>query len=139
MAPRQASTAILNTSQIARTVGHEGEAIGAVDKITVGRDDIDLREMRAWIGTRMGLNGWAAFFGSDANAVVAGDIAMLESEVTPVLKALRAHGLEVVALHQHMINVKPLIIFLHYWGKKPSAELAMGFKSALDASAYHTK
>lgn len=80
----------------------------------------------------MGLNSWAAFFGSDKDAVVAGDIAMLESEVTPVLKALRSHGLDVVAIHQHMTGVKPVIIFLHYWGKGPAARLAEGFRAALD-------
>jgi hypothetical protein len=58
--------------------------------------------MGATINARMGLNTWAAFYGTDADAVVAGDVAMLESEVTPVLKALRASGLEVVAMHHHM-------------------------------------
>ena len=55
----------------------------------------------------MGLNTWAAFAGTDADAMVAGDVAMLEHEVTPVLKALRANGLDVVAIHHHMTGVKP--------------------------------
>ena len=50
----------------------------------------------------MGLNTWAAFYGSDANAEIAGDVAMLGPEITPVLKALRANGLNVVAIHHHM-------------------------------------
>ena len=58
--------------------------------------------MGAAINARMGLNTWAAFFGSDANAEIAGDVAMLAGEVTPVLKALRANGLNVVAIHNHM-------------------------------------
>ena len=64
----------------------------------------------------MGLNTWAAFAGTDADAMVAGDVAMLDSEVTPVLKALRAHGIEVVAIHHHMTAVNPVVIFLHYYG-----------------------
>ena len=57
---------------------------------------------------------------------------MLETEVKPTLKALRSHGLDVVAIHHHMINSKPSIIFLHYWGKGPADKLANGFKAALD-------
>jgi hypothetical protein len=79
----------------------------------------------------MGLNTWAAFFGSDANAEVAGDIAMLSQEVTPVLKALRANGLNVVAIHHHMTGTQPAIYFLHYWGTGPAEKLATGFKAAL--------
>jgi len=77
----------IDTAKIAKIAGHEGEQSGAVYKITVGRDDLKLKEMGATINARMGLNTWAAFFGSDANAEVAGDIAMLSQEVTPVLKA----------------------------------------------------
>ena len=57
----------------------------------------------------MGLNTWAAFAGTDADAMVAGDVAMLEHEVTPVLKALRANGINVVAIHHHMTDVKPVV------------------------------
>ncbi len=64
---------------------------------------------------------------------------MLEDEVTPVLQALRANGLDVVALHQHMIGVRPAVIFLHYWGKGPAAQLARGFRAALDVSAFAKK
>jgi len=57
---------------------------------------------------------------------------MLENEVTPVLKALRRHGLDVVAIHHHMIGTNPPVFFLHYWGKGPADKLAEGFKAALD-------
>jgi hypothetical protein len=80
----------------------------------------------------MGLNTWAAFVGTNEDAAVAGDVAMLESEVTPTLKALRAHGLDVVAIHNHMTNSRPVVIFLHYWGRGPADKLATGFKAALD-------
>src|SRR5450755_2486576 len=122
----------IDTAKIARIAGHDGEQNGAVYKITVGRDDLKLREMGAIIKSRMGLNTWAAFFGSDANAEIAGDIAMLSQEVTPVLKALRANGLSVVAIHHHMTGTQPAIYFLHYWGTGPAEKLANGFKAALD-------
>ncbi len=80
----------------------------------------------------MGLNSWAAFAGNEDDAQVAGDIAMRASEVNPVLKALRSHGLNVVAIHHHMLDTQPNVIFLHYWGRGPAAKLATGFRAALD-------
>ena len=128
----------MDTAAIARITGHEGEQTGAVYKITVGRDDLKIREMGAAINSRMGLNTWAAFYGSDANAEIAGDIAMLDREITPVLKALRASGLNVVAIHNHMSPTQPMVYFLHYWGTGPSAKLADGFKAAFDQLGHST-
>jgi hypothetical protein len=122
----------IDTAGIAKIVGHEGEQSGQVYKITIGRDAINLKEMGATINARMGLNTWAAFFGTDANAEIAGDVAMLAREVTPVLKALRANGLNVVAIHNHMTSGEPTIYFLHYWGTGPAEKLAGGFKAALN-------
>jgi len=122
----------LDTARIAKIVGHEGEQNGAVYKITVGREDLSVKEMGATINARMGLNTWAAFVGTNEDAAVAGDVAMLETEVNATLKALRGHGLEVVAIHHHMTNSRPVIIFLHYWGRGPADKLATGFKAALD-------
>jgi hypothetical protein len=123
---------VIDTARIARVVGHQGEQSGAVYKITVGRDDLHLTELGAPINARMGLNTWAAFYGSDANAEIGGDVAMLAQEVTPVLKALRGNGLNVVAIHNHMIGEEPMIYFLHYWGTGPVDKLAAAFKAALN-------
>jgi hypothetical protein len=122
----------MDTAKLAQIAGHDGEQTGPVYKITVGRDDLQIKEMGAPINARMGLNTWAAFFGSDQQAVMAGDVAMLESEVQPVLKALRSHGLSVVAIHQHMTDTRPMIFFLHYWGTGSASDLATGFRAALD-------
>jgi hypothetical protein len=122
----------MDTAKLAQIAGHDGEQTGPVYKITVGRDDLQIKEIGAAINARMGLNTWAAFFGSDQQAVVAGDVAMLESEVQPVLKALRSHGISVVAIHQHMTDTRPMIFFLHYWGKGSASDLATGFRAALD-------
>jgi len=126
------------TPELAATaVGYAGDQLGSVYKITVGRPDITLMEMGAPIGVRMGLNTWAAFAGSDEDAVVAGDVAMLEDEVTPVLKALRAAGLDIVAIHHHMTGSRPVVIFLHYWGRGPALKLAQGVRAALDVLGRH--
>jgi uncharacterized protein DUF1259 len=133
---RGSATAVLagplDAAALAHIAGHEGEQNGPVYKITVGRDDLKLYEMGAPINSRMGLNSWAAFYGRDALAEVAGDIAMLSTEVTPVLKALRANGLDVVAVHNHMTTTAQPIYFLHYWGTGPAEKLARGFRAALD-------
>jgi hypothetical protein len=129
-ATKQGTT--LDTERIAKIVGHTGEQSGPVYKITLGRDDLNVKDMGATINARMGLNTWAAFVGTNDDAAVAGDIAMLENEVNPVLRALRSNGLDVVAIHHHMINTQPMIIFLHYWGRGPAEKLATGFKAAVD-------
>lgn len=126
----------LDTAALARTVGHPGEQTGQVFKITIGRPDLNMREMGAAINARMGLNTWAAFYGSDADAVVAGDVAMLESELQGVLKALRGNGLDIVAIHHHMTGARPVVIFLHYWGRGPAQRLAAGVRAALDRTGH---
>jgi hypothetical protein len=131
-APGKALDGSLDTAQLAKIVGAAGEATGPVYKITIGRPDIKLVEMGATINARMGLNTWAAFYGSDADAVVAGDIAMRDAEVQPVLKALRNNAINVVAIHQHMVGTNPTVIFLHYWGRGPAQRLATAVRAAFD-------
>jgi hypothetical protein len=120
-----------NGDALAKIIGHPGERNGPVYKVTIGRPDIALKEHGATIEARMGFNTWAAFAGSDDEAVVAGDVAMLSAEVTPVLKAMRGAGLQIVAIHHHMTG-QPTIYFLHYWGRGPAARLAEGVKAAID-------
>jgi hypothetical protein len=129
----------LDTASLAKIIGTPVEASGAVYKITIGRPDIKMIEMGAPINARMGLNTWAAFYGSDADSVVAGDVAMLENEVQPVLKALRANGISIVAMHHHMVGTSPNVIFLHYWGRGPAQKLATGVRAAVDLLARPTR
>ena len=123
----------LNTDALAKIVGQAGEANGAVYKITIGRPDIDMRVDGARVNARMGLNTWAAFTGTDADAMVAGDVAMLEAEVPAVLRALRSRGIDIVAMHHHMTDAKPTVIFLHYFGRGRADALAGAVRGALDA------
>ena len=127
----------LDTAKLTQIVGSAGETNGAVIKFTLGRTDLKVTEMGATINARMGLNTWAAFTGTNEKAAIAGDVAMLESEVTPVLKALRQNGLDVVAIHHHMTADRPMIIFLHYWGTGAADKLATGFKAALSELGKH--
>jgi len=127
-----AAAGTLDTARIAQIVGRPGDQMGSVYKITVGRDDLSIKEMGATINARMGLNTWAAFVGTNETAAIAGDVAMLAGEVTPVLKSLRASGISVVAIHHHMTGTDPAIYFLHYWGTGSTEKLANGFKAALN-------
>jgi protein-tyrosine-phosphatase len=130
--PAPATATTLDGAALAKIVGHQGEQNGPVYKITIGRADLDVREHGAAINARMGLNTWAAFTGSNADAMVAGDVAMLEHEVTPVLAVLRARGINIVAIHHHMTGVQPVVVFLHYYGAGPADQLARAVRTAVD-------
>jgi Domain of Unknown Function (DUF1259) len=124
----------LDGEALSKALGAPGQMAGPVFKITVGRPDLTVRDEAtlARVTTRMGLNTWAAFAGTMDAAIVAGDVAMLAPEVTPVLKALRGRGIEVVAIHQHMTATAPMVFFLHYLGRGAALELAAGVRAALD-------
>lgn len=85
------------------------------------------------VNKEMGVNTWAAFAGTDDNAVVDGDFAATEDELQTVLKSLRASGINIVAIHHHMTGETPRYLFLHYWGKGSAASLAASLKQAMEA------
>ncbi len=131
-APPAPPPPMVDGAALSKIIGFPGEQNGAVYKITIGRADLAVKEMGAVINARMGLNTWAAFTGSNDDAVVAGDVAMLGTEVTRVLTAMRKAGLSIVSLHHHMIGTQPEIYFLHYWGEGNAETLARSVKSAID-------
>lgn len=83
------------------------------------------------VGKEMGVNTWAAFAGTNDQAVVDGDFCVLAGELQPVLKSLRADGINIVAIHQHMTMEEPRYLFFHYWGKGPAKQLAESVKKGL--------
>lgn len=111
-------------------LGVKGQLNSGVYKVVIGKTT-NMHGEEA--GNAMGVNTWAAFAGSDNQAIVDGDFAMLDSEVQPVLKALRGANINIVAIHNHMIAESPRIIFLHFWGIDSTANLAKGLKAALSA------
>jgi hypothetical protein len=122
----------IDTKKLDDIVGAKGEMSKGVYKYTIGRPDIALKEHGVTVTTFLGFNTWAAFQGSPDHAAVAGDFTMLEKEVAPVIKALVENGIEVVAVHNHMVHEQPRIFFLHYWGVGNAEQLARGLKAALD-------
>jgi len=121
----------LNPKAIDAILGSSGELKSGVYKVTIGRET---SMHGASVGSTMGVNTWAAFAGSDEQAVVDGDFAMLETELQAVLKSLRGAGIDIVAIHQHMTGESPRVMFLHYWGVGRVEELAKGLRRALDAT-----
>ena len=120
----------LEADALAKIAGHRVEANNGSPKITVGTTG---RMRNQSIGASMGLTTWAAFSGSDDLAAMDGDFIMRADEVQPVLRALRKAGIHIVALHNHMIGTQSDFYFAHFWGKGKAADLARGFRAALDA------
>ena len=113
-------------------LGMKGQAASGMLKIVIGRPG--MMHVTS-VGKEMGINTWAAFGGTDDEAVVDGDFAMTVGELQTVLKAMRKEGINIVAIHSHMSDEEPRYFFLHYWGKGKAATLAQSFKRVLDAQA----
>jgi len=106
----------------------QGEAKDGMVKFTIGRP----AQMHGTkIDKDMGVNTWAAFAGSDDNAIVDGDFAVTEDELQPVLKSLLKDKINIVAIHQHMTHEEPRIMFFHYWGRGRAKDLANAIKGGL--------
>jgi uncharacterized protein DUF1259 len=117
----------ISAAEIESILG-KGESKDGMFKVTIGRT-LTMHGARA--GKDMGVNAWAAFFGTDDDAGVDGDFAVTEDELQPVLKSLRSTNINIVAIHQHMTHEQPRMMFLHYWGRGKATALATAVKAAL--------
>jgi hypothetical protein len=106
----------------------QGDVKDGMVKFTIGKKS---KMHGADIGKEIGVNTWAAFAGTDDNAIVDGDFAVTEDELQPALKTLRQAGINIVAIHSHMTHESPRILFLHYWGRGAAKDLANAIKGAL--------
>jgi Domain of Unknown Function (DUF1259) len=109
-------------------LGVQGESKDGMVKFTIGRPAV-MHGVK--IEKEMGVNTWAAFAGSDADAIVDGDFVVTEDELQPVLKSLLKDKINIVAIHQHMTHEQPRMIFFHYWGRGPAKSLAEAIRSGL--------
>jgi hypothetical protein len=115
----------INAGPLNKIFGAQGESKDGMVKFTFGR----LAKMHGvTLGNTMGVNTWAAFAGSDDNAIVDGDFAVTEDELQPVLKSLLKEKINIVAIHQHMTHEEPRIVFFHYWGRRTAKDLAQAVK-----------
>jgi hypothetical protein len=120
----------LSAKPLEEILGVTGQANNGMFKAIWGRT-ISMHGTK--VGNEMGVNTWAAFAGTDDDAVVDGDFAMQEGELQQVLRSMRKEGVNVVAIHSHMSEDRPHLLFLHYWGRGKAQDLAQGLKRTLDA------
>ena len=126
------ATNTITAAPLEIALGIKGQVNQGMFKIVIGRP----AKMHGVAADKeMGINTWAAFAGTDEEAVVDGDFAMTENELQPVLRAMRKEDINVVALHHHMSFEQPRYLFVHYWGKGKAADLAAAFKRVLDVQA----
>src|SRR5215216_6097859 len=117
----------INAAPLNEIFGAQGESKEGMVKFTFGRP-ATMHGVK--IGKDMGVNTWAAFAGTDHNAIVDGDFAVTEDELQAVLKSLRKDKINIVAIHQHMTHEEPRIMFFHYWGRGHAKDLAEAVKNA---------
>ncbi len=128
------STLLLDTAGIAQALGTSGKLNGVVYQVSVPRPET-IREAGVVIPPAMGVATAINFQPtSGGNAAIAGDFVLLADEVNPVIRALRGHGIEVTAVHNHMLHDEPRLFFMHFWAVEDAVRLAQGLRSALDAT-----
>jgi hypothetical protein len=118
----------ITATPLSEIFGVRGESKDGMVKFTIGRP---AKMHGVNIDKDMGVNTWAAFAGTDANAVVDGDFAVTEDELQPVLRSLLTEKINIVAIHQHMTQEEPRIMFFHYWGRGSAKDLAQAVKGGL--------
>jgi uncharacterized protein DUF1259 len=121
----------LNTEGIATAIGKQGELTGDMYKVSFPRSDVTVKVGSVVIKPALALMGWAAFIKSGGNAATYGDLVVLEDEVNPVIRKLEERGLELSALHNHLLHETPRIMFIHFVGRGDEVELAKGVQEAL--------
>jgi hypothetical protein len=124
----------LNTAQVEQALGYTGKVNGGVLQFSVARSEKiteGVMEIPPSMGTATAINFQPTGGGK---AAITGDFVLLASEVNPVIRALRTHGIEVEALHNHMLADQPHLYFTHFWGNDDAVALAQGLRTALDAT-----
>ncbi len=124
----------LDTAKIDEALGRSGQKIGKVYKFGFPRTDLHVTVRGLAIKPGLALGSWAAFTGTNDNAMVMGDLVLLEGEINPVMEKLRAAGFEISAVHNHLIEETPHVMYMHYAGHGPAAQIAASLRAALAVS-----
>jgi hypothetical protein len=127
----------LDTAQLDQIIGAKGQANGGVYQFGVPRrDPVTMDGMAAAPAGPLGVATGIGFQPTgNGNAAITGDFVMVSSEVNPVIKAIRAGGIEVTALHSHMLDEQPRLFFMHFWANDDAIKLAKALRTALDEMA----
>ncbi len=124
----------VSTGPIDQALGRSGQKTGEVYKISFPRTDLHVSVHGLAIKPGLALGSWAAFLGTDDNAMVMGDLVLLENELNPVIAKLRSSGFEISAVHNHLMEETPHVMYVHYAGHGPAAQLATSLRAALSIS-----
>jgi hypothetical protein len=124
----------LDAAKIEQALGRPGQKIGDAYKVGFPRTDLHVSVHGVAIKPGLALGSWAAFTGSDEHAMVMGDLVLLEDEVNPVMEKLRASGFEISAVHNHLLDETPRVMYMHYMGHGAASELAASLRVALAVS-----
>ena len=124
----------LNTAKIDEAMSRSGQKTGDVYRLGFPRTDLHVSIAGVDIKPGLALGSWAAFAGNDNDAMVMGDLVLLENELTPVMKKLHAAGFDITAVHNHVLNEAPRVIYMHYMGHGKAVELANSLHAALAES-----
>ena len=134
-APTTAPTIDLDTAQLDQIIGAKGAVNGGVYQFNVPRRD-PITESGMTVPTAMGSANAINFQPTGrGKAAITGDFVITGDEVNPMIKALRANGIEVTALHSHMLTEQPRVFFMHFWANDDALKLAKGVRAALDKTA----
>src|SRR6266849_3943008 len=132
--PIAAAAQGLDVTNIDQALGRSGQKMGDVYKVGFPRTDLHVSVHGLAIKPGLALGSWAAFTGTDDNAMVMGDLVLLEDELNPVMEKLRSAGFEISAAHNHLIEETPHVVYMHYMGHGAASQLAASLKAALAVS-----
>jgi Domain of Unknown Function (DUF1259) len=124
----------IDTTRIDQALGRSGQKTGDVYKVAFARTDLHVSVRGLAIKPGFALGSWAAFTGTNDQAMVMGDLVLLEDELNPVMEKLSSADFEITAVHNHLIEETPHVVYMHYMGHGPASELATSLKNALAAS-----
>jgi len=124
----------VTTGPIDEVLGRSGQKTGEVYKVSFPRSDLHVSVHGLAIKPGLALGSWAAFLGTDDNAMVMGDLVLLETELNPVIAKLRSSGFDISAVHNHLMEESPRVLYAHYMGHGPAVQLATSLRAALSVS-----
>ncbi len=127
----QSNVQRLNTAGIANAMGKEGELTGEMYKVSFPRSDLTVKVGNVVIKPALALMSWAAFVKSGNAAVSYGDLVLLDDEINPVISKLEERGIELSALHNHLLHENPRVMYIHFVGSGNEVEMAKGIREAL--------
>ena len=131
----QSNTQPLNTDGIAKAMGKQGDLAGQMYKVSVPRSDLTVKIGDVRIKPALALINWAAFIKSGDTAITYGDLVLLEDEINPVISKLEEGGIELSALHNHLLHETPRIMYIHFVGRGDELEMARALREALVITA----